>query len=468
MELTQQNGNINLNYLTFENLKERFGEDALKGLTYGIRADLNSPLDEKSKIIDESRIAAAMDTIDFFSDYGPVVVLAHQGRTGKKDCIPLEQHAEIMRSEFEKRHKKKVVLYHKGGLFDHVTNRVIRELMYGQVFLLDNMRFLSEEHIKDATPYTYNRTNLIRSLESLINVYVNNAFSVSHRNDASITGFINTLNIAGLLMQQEIKENKETVKSVKSPFYLVLGGLKADEYFDLMVKTLKESNENKVLATGGLAMLGLIGEGEKGYNLGEPTYNLLIKEQLYNLRHKIRGLIQQYNLKEERIVLPKDFVVEDNGEIKVLTLEQLSKLENRNAAIADIGPETLKKYTALIKKAKTAYNKGPAGKYEDERFREGTKGIDRAMIESEAFTIISGGDTIASVKICGFEPEQFDRHSLSGNAFIQYFEGNQILPGLLALHLSYNAFNGINLKENLPENFNPGFKLYEPAVTLKR
>lgn len=263
MELTQQNGNINLNHLTFKDLKERFGEDALKGLTYGIRADLNSPLDKENNIIDESRISAAIDTIDFFSDYGPVVILAHQGRSGKKDCIPLEQHAEIIRREFEKRRKKKEVLYHKGDLFGEAAKAVIGRLKDAQVFLLDNMRFLSEEQIKDATPYTYNRTNFVRSLESLINVYVNNAFSVSHRNDASITGFINTLNIAGLLMQQEIKENKETVKSVKSPFYLVLGGLKADEYFDLMVKTLKESNENKVLATGGLAMLGLIGEGEK-------------------------------------------------------------------------------------------------------------------------------------------------------------------------------------------------------------
>lgn len=461
---TDSNVNLGLRHLTIEDILKQYGRRAFRGQVVISREDFNSPLDKRRGVIlNDERIAASAENIRYLSDLGAkVVVLAHQGRAGKSDCIPLEQHAKIL-SEYV----RKPVTYRFGCLFGISAQETIRSLRPGGIFVVDNTRFLAEEDIKDATPPDYNGTNFIRTLESLANFYVNDAFSVSHRAHASVVGFVNVPNLAGRLMDSEIRENMTAIQNIQSPYVLILGGLKIDDYFDLMVTSLETDKVSHVLISGALGILAVMKHKSNptGIDVGEQTVQFLKKEKIWNLRHKVAGLIGEY---ANSFVLPEDFVVEIGGKVEVLTVEQIGADARRNEfGIYDIGPRTREKYAKVIKEAKTVYLKGPAGLYEREEFREGSRALLLAMNESGAYTIAGGGDTKTMVTLCGLDPKKFGRFSLSGGAFIEYLAGRTILPGLVSLNTTFNAFHHLDLRTGIPPPYKLGYELKAPVFAGK-
>lgn len=375
------------NFLTLEDFE-------LKGKRVLVRVDLNSPL-SGGKVQMNERIKQHALTLKKISEKGAkVVAVAHQGRPGSDFLESMEQHAKLL---------SKIV---KTGYVDDLTgDRALQEIgnmKPGQVILLKNVRSMEEE--LESSP-----SNLIvRTLSPLFDLFVNDAFSVAHRDHASVTGFPLVLpSCLGRLMEREISA-LENLRSRKMVY--ILGGAKPEDNLLL----LESGRAEKVLSTGIFSLLCL---KARGYILGLEDKLLKDKE----------SLVDEIAKRAERIETPVDLAIDDKGR-KEIGIEELPVEKE----ILDIGKKTVKKYTGFIKKTEAVFFKGPAGKFEEKNFSKGTLGLLRAIEESGCFSLIGGGHSSHVIESFSLKKDKFSHISLAGGALIAYLAGEK-LPGLEVL-----------------------------------
>lgn len=375
----------------------------LQGKTVILRVDLNSPIENK-KIVMNDRIKQSADSIKQLQrKKAKVVVISHQGRPGKKDFTSLKQHSKLI----NKITKIKFV----NDIIGKKAQKEIDNLKQGQAILLENVRTLKQE-------FNNKRNNpFVKILSKKADLYVNDAFSVSHRKQASITGFPKVLpSVIGLNFAKEL-EALDKIKS-KNALY-VLSGSKAEEN----LKVLEKNKKSKVLAGGLFGEMCLV---SKGYKLGE-------KDQLFqDEKNNIKKLKKFPNVKN-----PTDLAIQVENKRKEISIKQLPT----EYISYDIGKQTIEEFLKEIKKAKVIFVKGPLGVYEKKGFETGTKQVLTAIANSKAYTVLGGGHLTGALDKLKINKNKFNHVSLSGGAFISYISGEK-LPGLEAV------FNGKIFKQD--------------------
>ncbi len=383
-----------------------------------VRVDLNSPVDLKSKkILEDTRIRAhGESTIKELAEKGAkVVILAHQGRQGELDFIPLRQHAKILGKILHKNIK------YVDDLFGEKAKKAVKELKSGEILVLENVRTYSKECEK-GTPEEHAKTDFVRSLAPLANAFVNDAFAAAHRSHVSIVGFTTPLpSIAGRIMERELNALGKALESPEKPCVYVLGGAKADDALRISKYVLKNNIADSVL-TGGVA--GHMFLAAKSMDLGKPNVEFLKKKELMGFVSGIEELIKKF---PTQIKTPLDLAINVNGKRQEINVEELPT----NFSICDIGTKTIQQYGAILKKARSIVISGPLGIFENKEFAKGTKEILKAIAKSKGFSLVGGGHTVAAVEQLGLQ-EEMGYISTAGGALIEFLMGEK-LPGVTAL-----------------------------------
>lgn len=367
----------------------------LQGKKIILRVDLNCDV-QNGKIVESGRIKEHARTIKFLQGKkAKVVILAHQGNLGERTCLSLKRHAKFL-NKYSKIKFVQQTIGKKVWL-------EISELKNGEALLLENVRFLKDE----SNPSTNN--SFVKFFkEAGFDYYVNDAFSVSHRNQTSIVSFPKVFPSAmGLVFEEELK-NAEKLKSKLNDCLFVLGGAKTKDLIPILGK-------GKILSTGKLSLLCLIA---KGYDLGKE--NSLLKKDFF-LIPKIRKYLK-------KIETPIDLAANIRGKRKELLVEEFQQ----NHAVWDIGEKTISNYKKEIAKAKTIFFKGSPGMFQEKEFEKGTREILNAIANSKAFSVIAGGQSSDALKKFHIPKSKFSYVSLSGGSLVAYLAGEK-LPGLEAL-----------------------------------
>ncbi len=394
---------------------------ALKDRRVLVRVDFNSPIGRDGRILDDTRIRAHLSTIRRLIEAGAAVTLtSHQGRPGTSDFRDLSAHAERL-SE---------ILGMNVEFVDDVmgpeARKRIRSLKSGEVLLLDNIRFVSEEII-EAPPEIQARTYLVRRLAPLFNVFVFDAFATSHRSQPSIVGFPMVLpSVAGDLMRREMDALRKVLEASEPPRVFVLGGAKVRDTIRIVEYLTKRGVADRILTAG---LVGLVFHVAKGGRVGKVVTKFLEEKGLLTLIPRARRVI----LSGAPIDTPYDLrVLREDGSVAE------EPVHNLTGKPMDIGPYTTAMYSELIKEAKVVVMRGPAGRIEDERFRAGTEDLLRAALMSKAFVVIGGGHLGAMMRAIGVRRESI--HISTGGGALLFALSGETLPAVAALRKSAEKF----------------------------
>lgn len=374
------------------------------------RVDFNVPQDEHGHITDDTRITAALPTINYLIEHGAKTILvSHLGRP--KGVTP-KYTLEPVAARLEELIGKPVEL-----LDDDIGVEVrdaVDQMKNGDVVLLENVRFYPEEEKDDP--------EFARKLASLAEVYVNDAFGTAHRAHASTEGVAHYLpGVAGFLMRKELDYLGGALTEPNRPFVAILGGAKVKDKIGVIRSLL--AKVDTLIIGGGMAYTFLHAKGlEIGKSLLDASNIEFCKEILAESGGKI--------------LLPQDVVVtnanpfevgEGPCETKIVSVGEIPA----DWEGADIGPKTIAEFSAAIKGAGTVVWNGPMGIFEFAKFANGTRAIAEALANSGAITIIGGGDSAAAVQRMGFG-DKMTHISTGGGASLEFLEG-KALPGVIAL-----------------------------------
>ncbi|MEK9154691.1 MAG: phosphoglycerate kinase [Patescibacteria group bacterium] len=346
------------------------------------------------------RLMAIFPTIKFLIERGAkVLILSHRGRQkqiclkkDEKSCkneFSLEPYSEIISKKIGQGvHFIGFKSSDLNELFFKNLSEFVKKSPNGEVFILENLRFSPEEE--------ENSSQFARKLAALGNFYVNDAFSVSHRKNASVTAITKFLpSYAGMILEKEIKMLSNALKKPKKPLVIILGGGKVPDKMGLIENFLDKADY--FLVGGGIA------------NTFLAAQDLPVGDSLYE--SKMIPIAKKF-LESGKIILPADVAISGRK-------------------ILDIGPQTIKDYSKIISKAKTIIWNGPLGYFEDERYAKGSKAIAKAIIKSKAHSIIGGGETTTLLgKINKKSTKVF--LSTGGGAMLEYLAGKK-LPGIEVL-----------------------------------
>jgi len=389
-----------------------------KNKTVLVRVDFNSPVDPQTKkILEDVRIRVHGETTirELAQNGAKVVVLAHQGRPGDPDFIPLKQHAGILGRILSKPVK------YVDDLFGEKAKKAIKDLKSGEILVLENVRTFPDEQ-KKGTPEEHAKTEFVKSLAPLADVFVNDAFAAAHRAHVSIVGFTAVLpSAAGRIMERELNALGKALESPKKPCIYILGGAKADDAQRISKYVLDNGIADDVL-TGGVA--GHLFLAAKGVDLGKQNVEFLKKKELTGFVPGIRELIRKY---PDRIKMPSDLAVDVNGRRREISVKELPT----DYPICDIGERTIREYGEIIRRAKSIVISGPMGVFENKEFMKGTKEVLYAIAKTKAFSLIGGGHTVAAVEQLGLE-KKMGYVSTAGGALMEFLMGEE-LPGVAAL-----------------------------------
>jgi phosphoglycerate kinase len=375
-----------------------------------VRVDFNVPQDEAGHITDDTRIKAALPTIQYLIDHGAKVILvSHLGRPkgGPTDKFRMNPVA-VRLSELLGKPVTKV-----DDSVGPEVEAAAKSLAPGDVLLLENVRFYKEEEANDQ--------EFAKKLAALADIYVNDAFGTAHRAHASTEGVARYLPaVAGFLMQKEIDYLGQAVSDPKKPFISILGGAKVADKIPVIENLIEKVDS--LLIGGGMAYTFL---KAKGFEIGKS----LLDAKSLDLCNE---LIKKAADKGVDLVLPVDALVADSLSADAAT--QMVSVEAIPADMmgVDIGPKTIEKFRSLILGAGTVVWNGPMGVFEIEPFSAGTRAVAEAMAESNAITIVGGGDSAAAVEQMGFA-DKMSHVSTGGGASLEFLEG-KMLPGVAALN----------------------------------
>jgi phosphoglycerate kinase len=393
-------------YLTIDDIN-------LQGKTVLCRLDLNSPMDPKGVILDDSRFKSHLITLKELEE-AKVVVLSHQSRPGKSDFTTMEPHSKLLSKLIHRN------IDYVDDIFGSHAIDSIKKMVNGDIIMLENTRFYSEESL-DRRPEEHTKTHMIRSLAPVCNVFMNDAFSVSHRSHLSVTGFTEVLpSIAGRVMEKEIDSLNRGLSCSDRPCIYVLGGTKVDDSIKVSKNVLERGCADRVLVTGVVANVFLAASGA---NIGKVNMNFIEKQGYLPQIDIARELLKRF---KDNIGLPSDVALNNNEE---RVEEKISKL-NTALPIHDIGIETMVEFAKEISSAKTVIMNGPSGVFEKEAFALGTNELIKAGTRS-GFSVIGGGHIAAAVEQLGMSGK-FSHVSTGGGACIDFLAGEK-LPGIEAL-----------------------------------
>ena len=398
-------------YLTLDDVK-------VKDKVVLVRVDFNSEVDpETKKVTSDVRIRAHGETtIKELAEKGAkVVVLAHQGRKGDPDFIPLKQHAEILGKIL------KCPVQYVDDVYGEKAKKAIKSLKSGEILVLDNVRSFAGE-TKEGTPEQHAKTELVQNLAPLADLFVNDAFAAAHRAHVSIIGFTAKLpSVAGRIMERELKSLSRILEKPEKPCLFILGGAKADDSLEISKYVLSNNIADYVLTGGVVSQVFLVA---KGYNLGKQNMAFLEKKELMELVPGIKELMQKY---PKKIMTPDDLGIEVNGKRKEISVDKLPT----EHSIFDIGAKTIASYGKLVASAKSIVFSGPMGVYENKEFAVGTKKVFEEIAKSKAFSLAGGGHTISALQEFGLS-SKISYVSTAGGALIEFLMGKK-LPGVVAL-----------------------------------
>jgi phosphoglycerate kinase len=379
-----------------------------------IRVDFNVPLDDKFNITDDNRMVGAVPTIEkILNDGGSVILMSHLGR-------PKEGTAEKYSLRHLVRHL--AILLNRDVQFadDCIGESAVtkaKDLKSGEVLLLENLRFYKEEEKGDEA--------FAGKLAALGDVYVNDAFGTAHRAHAStaiIAKFFPAAKYFGYLMAGELANAEKILNHAEKPFTAIMGGAKVSDKI-LLIEQLLEKVDNLIIG-GGMAYTF-------AKALGGQIGNSLVEEDKLDLALE---LLKKAKAKNVNLLLPVDSVIAD-----AFAADAKTAIAQNDAIPAgwmglDIGPESVKSFSSVVKNSKTILWNGPMGVFEMEKFETGTKSVAEAVVEATkngAFSLIGGGDSAAAVAKFGFE-DKVSYVSTGGGALLEYMEGKE-LPGVKAI-----------------------------------
>ena len=374
-----------------------------------MRIDINAPI-VNSEILDTTRFKSHAKTIKELENT-KLVLIAHQSRPGKEDFTTLEKHAEVL-----SRIINRDVVY-IDELFSSRVTKKIKEIEVGDIILLENVRFYSEEMLKK-TPEEHARSHIVTRLSKYFDLYINDAFSASHRAQASLVGFPVVLpSVIGRLVEKEVTALSKALKSDESKIF-VLGGAKISDSVKVLKNVLLNQIADKVILTGVVAnyflMLSGIDIGEKNAKIVKDNKEDINDDEMKEIFEKFR----------DRILLPKDFGVELNGERKDVSIDEFLKMGSK-PVIKDIGIETISEFANEILNYDIAVINGPAGVFEEEDFALGTFEILRAISRTK-FSIVGGGHISTAARLAGHE-NKVSHISTGGGASIRFLSGEKLI-----------------------------------------
>ncbi len=372
-----------------------------------LRVDFNVPLDKNSEITSDARIKAALPTLNYLLEKGAKVVVAtHLGRP-KGKILP-QFSIKPVAERLSRRLSRAVSLAPEviGTRVDQLKS----DLLTGQILLLENLRFHSEE--------TANDRDFARELAKEIDYYVNDAFGACHRAHASvvaITEFVDKA-AAGFLVEKEVKSLNKIIHTPERPFVAILGGAKVSDKIPVIENLLTKADS--ILIGGAMAYTFFAAQG---LGVGRS----LVEKDKFELANQI---LIKAGEKGVNFQLPRDHIVaesmDESAEVQVLDSFPLPS----ELMALDIGPKTVKTYSDIIRRAKTILWNGPMGVFEIESFARGTIQMAMAIAASESLSIIGGGDSVSAIHNAGVS-EQISHISTGGGASLEYI-AKESLPGI--------------------------------------
>lgn len=382
----------------------------MENKTVLVRVDVNSPVDPNTcSLLDDTRIKLHAGTIDEISKKGAkTVVLAHQSRPGKKDFTTLRKHAQALSNIL-----KRPVDY-VDDIFGSNARGRIKKMKKGDILLLENVRFYSEEILKRA-PEEQAQTHMVQKLTPVADYFINDAFAAAHRSQPSLVGFALTLPAgAGRVMETELNSLYNAVHNAVKPCVYVLGGVKVDDSILVMENVLKNGSADFILTTGLVANIFLWASGINIRNYNKQ----FIKDRDYcDFVRKAKKMLKEF---KEQIKIPVDVAVCIDDKREEYSVKKIP-----DKPILDIGTDTITEYTRYIKDAKTIFANGPAGVFEKEGFNIGTEDILNAIASSEGNSIIGGGHLAAAANHMGISPG-INHISSGGGASINLLAGQKL------------------------------------------
>ncbi|MFG1752202.1 phosphoglycerate kinase [Streptosporangium sandarakinum] len=385
----------------------------VKGRRVLVRADLNVPLDG-DVITDDGRIRASVPTIRELTDKGArVVVCAHLGRP-KGEPNPKYSLAPVARRLGE---LLGADVAFAADVVGDSARSVVEGLGEGQVALLENLRFERGEESKDDAE----RAAFAERLAAFADLYVGDGFGAVHRKHASVYDVPKLLpHAAGRLVLAEVEVLRKLTEEPARPYVVVLGGAKVSDKLGVIGNLL--TKVDRLLIGGGMAYTFLAAQGR------EVGRSLLQEDQL----DTVRGFLDEAAKRGVELVLPVDVLAAvdfaEDAEYEVVDATAIPA--DRQGL--DIGPRTRELFAEKLADARTVFWNGPMGVFEFEAFSGGTRAVAEALVASEAFTVVGGGDSAAAVRRLGLPEDGFSHISTGGGASLEYLEG-KTLPGLVAL-----------------------------------
>jgi phosphoglycerate kinase len=394
----------------------KFSEHNFKNERALIRVDFNVPLDEHFNITDDTRMRAAVPTIEkILSDGGSVILMSHLGRPkgGPEDKFSLKHLLPHLKELIP----SATILFADDCIGDHARQKA-KDLKPGQILLLENLRFYKEEEKGDAS--------FAKKLSELGDVYVNDAFGTAHRAHASTAViaqyFVDDKKMFGLLMNAEIENAEKVLHHSEKPFTAILGGAKVSDKIEIIENLLEKADH--IIIGGGMAYTFLKAQGKE---IGSS----LCEEDKLDLANEI---LSKAKAKNVHFHLPGDSVVADkfsnDADTKMVSNDHIEK----GWMGLDIGAEAVTEFSKVIMESKTILWNGPMGVFEMKKFQAGTKAIAEAIAaatKNGAYSLVGGGDSVAAVNEFNLA-DQVSYVSTGGGALLEYFEGKE-LPGIKAI-----------------------------------
>lgn len=378
-----------------------------------VRVDFNVPLDENFNITDNSRISAALPTINkLISDGAKVILMSHLGRPkGEEEKFSLK-HIVNHLSEL-----LNISVSFSENCIGEKTKREVKNLQNGEVLLLENLRFHPEEKKGDL--------KFSKQLSELADVYVNDAFGTAHRAHSStaiIAQFFPNNKYFGLLLKNEIDSLEKALRDPKKPFTAIIGGAKISGKIDVITSLLNKVDN--LIIGGGMAYTFA---KAMGGNIG----NSLVENDKVDLAKSIIKKAKEVGV---NLLLPTDSVNADDFNSNAnITTSKITNVPNGFMGL-DIGEESIQLFSDVIQNSKTIIWNGPMGVFEMSDFEKGTKMIGEAICKSTengAFSLIGGGDSVSAIKKFKME-DKVSYISTGGGAMLEYLEGKE-LPGVMAI-----------------------------------
>ena len=397
----------------------------VKGKKVLVRVDINCPISEDKKVSNDERIKLhANTTIKELKEKGArVIIMSHQGRVGDSDFISLEGHAELLRKYLGNNVK------FVDDIFGSSAREEIAKLSDGEVLLLENVRFFSEELLERPADVQA-KSPLVEKLSKSVDYFVNDAFAAIHRSQPSLVGFGAVLpTVAGRVLEREMNAMDRVVSNSERPIVFVLGGVKVKESLKV-IRNLMNAGRADTVLTGGL--LGNLMLAAKGYDIGRISWEVLKGKNIDRLLPYARELVQKYG---EMIEAPVDVAVNNGGRVEL----GVSKLPT-TYMISDIGRETVGRYCKILEDANTIVMNSPLGRFELKDFAYSTEELIKKAAESEAFTVVGGGHSAKIVSEMGVG-DKFNHVSIGGRATLYHLSGERT-PVVDMLRQAYQKKNG--------------------------